>query len=168
MSQENVPSCPSSSGHVLGNIWTRWIKEFLPVHNICQNWYKERPHWKKWSGMDYRPWWRFYRLGRIKRCQFGNDGNIQSCDVLKQSGLISYPTSKLSCVVDDIGCVPLQEKHRAGNEKAWKWATEKNPKIGSFNEPYFHIVWQNDFRIGGNRHFLRYLEQKNRKLTRFF
>ena len=39
-------------------------------------------------------------------------------------------------------------------EQPSKSAFECNPKFGSFNEPYFHIEWQNDFRNGCYRHFL--------------
>ena len=30
----------------MDNIWSRSMKEYLSVHNILQNWYKERPHLK--------------------------------------------------------------------------------------------------------------------------
>ena len=37
-------------------IWARWLKEYLPVHNICQKWYAERPQLKEsdLSGVQYR------------------------------------------------------------------------------------------------------------------
>ena len=60
----------------------------------------------------------FYRLGRVIKSHFGNDDNIRSYDVLTQSGLIAGSTIKLSRVIDDIGCVSPQDKHRAGDEKA--------------------------------------------------
>ena len=50
------------------------------------------------------------------------------------------------------------------SEKAWKWATKTNPKFGRLNEPYFHIVWQNDFRIGGDRHCLTQTTVRGKKL----
>ena len=31
----------------MDNIWARWRKEYLPVHNIRQKWYKERPQLKE-------------------------------------------------------------------------------------------------------------------------
>ena len=60
----------------------------------------------------------FYRLGRVKNCHIRNDCNIRSCDVLTQSGLVSRLTIELFCVFGDNGCVPPQEKHRAGDEKS--------------------------------------------------
>ena len=105
----------------MDNIWSRWLKEYLPVNNIRQKWYKARPQLKEhdlvWI-VDDREKRGFYRLGRVKKCHFGNDGNIRSCDILTQSGVVSRPTVKLSCVFEDIGCVPPQEKNRAGDEKA--------------------------------------------------
>ena len=91
------------------------------MHNIRQKWYKERPQLREhdllWI-VDDREKRGFYRLGRVKKCHFGNDGNIRSCDILTQSGVVSRPTIKLSRVFEDIGSVPPQEKHRAGDEKA--------------------------------------------------
>ena len=105
----------------MDNIWARWLKEYLPIHNTRQKWYKERPQLKEndrvWV-IDHREKRGFYRLGRVKWCHFGNDGNIRSCDFLTQSGGVSRTTVKLSRVLDDIGCVPSQEKHLAGDEKA--------------------------------------------------
>ena len=105
----------------MDNIWARWLKEYLPVHNIRQKWYKERPQLNEndlvWI-IHHREKQGFYRLGRVKKCHFGNDGNIRSCDILTQSGIVSRPTVKLSRVLDDTGSVPPQEKHRAGDEKA--------------------------------------------------
>ena len=31
----------------MDKIWARWLKEYLPVHNIRQKWYKERPQLKE-------------------------------------------------------------------------------------------------------------------------
>ena len=111
---------PGAQTH-MNNIWARWLKEYLPVHNIRQKWYKERPQLKRsdlvWI-IDHREKRGFYRLGRVKRCLFGNDDNIRFCDILSQSVVVSLPTVKLFRVLDDIGCVPPQEKHRAGDEKA--------------------------------------------------
>ena len=105
----------------MDNIWARWLKDYLPVHNFRQKWYKERPQSKEndlvWI-IDHREKRGFYRLGRVKKGYFGNDGNIRSCDILTQSGVVSRPTVKLSHALDDIGCVPPQEKYRAGDEKA--------------------------------------------------
>ena len=105
----------------MDKIWARWLKEYLPVRNIRQKWYKKRPQLKEndlvWV-IDLRERRGFYRLGRVKKGHFGNDGNIRSCDVLTQSGLVLRPTIKLARVFDDNGCVPPQEKHRAGDEKA--------------------------------------------------
>ena len=56
-----------------------------------------------------------------------------------QSGLVSRPIIRLSRVFDHIGCLPPQEKHSAGNKNGRNMATEKNQKIGSFNEPDFHV-----------------------------
>ena len=103
----------------MDNIWSRWLKEYLPVNSIRQKWYKERPQLRE-NDLDCG------RLGKTrflphwkgKKCHFGNDGNIRSCDILTQSGVVSRPTVKLSRVFEDIGCVPPQEKHRAGDEKA--------------------------------------------------
>ena len=105
----------------MDNIWARRFKEYLTVHNIRQKWYKERQQLEEkdmvWI-IGHREKRGFYRLGRVKRCHFGHDSNIRSCDILTQSGVVSRPTIKVSRVFDDIGCVPLQEKHRAGDEKA--------------------------------------------------
>ena len=61
--------------------------------------------------IDHREKEGFYRLGRVKKCHFGNIGNILSCDILTQSAVDSRHTVKLSPVLDDIGCVPPQENH---------------------------------------------------------
>ena len=31
----------------MDNVWSRWLKEHLPVHNIRQKWSKERPQLKE-------------------------------------------------------------------------------------------------------------------------
>ena len=33
----------------MDNIWSRWLKEHLPVHNIRQKWYKERPQLQEYD-----------------------------------------------------------------------------------------------------------------------
>ena len=91
------------------------------MHIIRQKWYKERPQLKEhdlvWI-VDDQEKRGFYRLGRVKKCHFGNDGNIQTCDILSKPAVVSRPTVNLSRVFEDIGCVPPQEKHSAGDEKA--------------------------------------------------
>ena len=88
----------------MDKIWARWLKEYLPVHNIRRKWYMERPQLKKndlvWI-IDHREKRGFYCLGRVKRCHFGNDGNIRSCDILTQSGVVCFST--YSQVVPCIG-----------------------------------------------------------------
>ena len=31
----------------MDNIWARWLKEYLPVHNDRQKWFRERPQLKE-------------------------------------------------------------------------------------------------------------------------
>ena len=58
----------------MDNIWARWLKEYLPVHNIRQKWFKERPQLREndlvWivDGRDKRG---FYRLGGVKNAILG-------------------------------------------------------------------------------------------------
>ena len=92
------------------------------MHIIRTNWYKERLKLKKddivWV-IDHRLKWGFYRLGRMKKFEFGSDGHFRSSDVLTQSRRIFIPaTMRFSRVLDDNWCVPPQERHRAGDEKA--------------------------------------------------
>ena len=108
--------------------WSGRLKKYLPVHKIHQKWYKERPQLKEhnlvWI-VNNREKRGSYRLGKVKKCQFGKDGTIRSCDILTQSGVISPPSVNLFHVFEDIGCVSLHEKHRAGEEKAWKLMHKK-------------------------------------------
>ena len=90
----------------MDNIWSRWLKEYLPVNSIRQKWYKKRTQLREhdlvWI-VDDREKRGFYRLGRVKKCHFGNDGNIRSCDVLTQSGVVSRPTVKFSLCLKTLG-----------------------------------------------------------------
>ena len=130
----------------MANIWTRWLREYLPVHNFRQKWYKERPQLKGndlvWI-IDHREKRGFYCLGRVKKCYFGNDGNTRSCDILTQSGVVSRPTVKLSRVLDDIGCVPpkrstgpvMQSPEKQYRKKTSNWVILQchnfDPKIAA-------------------------------------
>ena len=96
----------------LDHIWARWMEEYLPVYNIRQKWYEERSQRKGkdlvWI-IDHREKRGFYVHWRVKKCHFGNDGNIRSCDNLTRPGVDSRPTVKLVKlyrVFEDIGCVP--------------------------------------------------------------
>ena len=102
----------------MDNIWARWLKGYLPVHNIRQNWYTERRQLKEkiCCGLSTI----VKSVNGVKKCHFGTDGNIRPCDIVTQSGGVSRPKFKLSRALDDNGSVPPQEKHRASDEKACK------------------------------------------------
>ena len=123
----------------MDNIWARWLTKYLPVHNNFQKCYNERQYLEEndmvWF-FDHREKRGFYRLRRVKKCHFGNDGNFRSSDVLTQSGVVFRTTVKLSREMDGLGCVPRQNKHRAGREKAKKPLEKKDLKLGEFAERY--------------------------------
>ena len=80
--------------------------------------------------IDHREKRGFHHLVSVKKCHFGSDDNVRSCDFPTQPGLVSRPAIKLILLFDDDGCVSPQEKHRAADEKVYKSTTEKLPKHG--------------------------------------
>ena len=80
----------------IDNIWARWLKVYLPAHNVIKNGTRNVHNWKKmiWCGLPTQQ--NFIKLGCVKKCRSRNNGNIRSCDILNQSGVVFRPVVKFS------------------------------------------------------------------------
>ena len=99
----------------MDNIRSRWLKNTFRCTISARNGTKNVPNLSKndlvWI-IDHREERVFYRLGRVKKCHFGSDGNIRFCDMLTHSGsCFSTPRSSCPLVLDDIGVCFLPKKN---------------------------------------------------------
>ncbi|XP_062702144.1 uncharacterized protein LOC115263739 [Aedes albopictus] len=105
--------------HITNQLWTRWIKEYLPVITRRCKWFEEVKELVEGDlvlivgGSSRHQWTR----GRVEKVFYGRDGRVRQALVRTSSGVLRRPAVRLAILDIECSGKPSDERKDLGNHQ---------------------------------------------------